>query len=317
MGNRPKIYFAFCTASVLVLASIGAAQRDPDKQKVRTVSIPISIYTKSELEQAQTEEMLQIDRLIVKENNQEQTILSIRSRADVPISLAILIQDDLSSDFNLHIRDIARFVQNLPRGSRVMVGYMSGGSLNVRQRFTEDLTKAAKSFRVVFGSPSAAPRSPYDGVSEALDRFDALPTGRRAILLVSNGLDLSSGISGSSPGQSLPLQSAILKAQRKSVAVFSIYASTTTGNSFTSTGVMNGQGSLESLADETGGRAFITGTITPLNFEPILKQLNLLISRQFLLSYLSENMKKGYYKVSVTSTNPEVKIEHPRGYYYR
>jgi hypothetical protein len=42
-----------------------------------------------------------------------------------------------------------------------------------------------------------------------------------------------------------------------------------------------------------------------------------LIGRQFLLSYATENMKKGYYKVEVKSTNPEVKIEHPKGYYHR
>jgi VWFA-related protein len=262
------------------------------------------------------DEFLQVDRLIVKENNEEQTILSIRGRVDVPISLAILIQDDLTSDFNLQIRDIARFVQNLPHGSRVMVAYLSAGSLDVRQRFTEDLSRAAKSFRVVFGDAGVAPRSPYDGVSEALDKFDALPAGRRAIMLVSNGLDLSAGLSSSSPGQSITLQSAILKAQRKSVAIFPVYAATA-GNSSASIGLMNGQGSLAALADETGGRAFISGSITPINFEPILKQLSLLIARQFLLSYLSGNMKKGYYKVNVTSTNPEVKIEHPKGYYYR
>src|SRR5215213_5902930 len=302
MRNRLAIHLAFCTASVFLFTSSASGQRDPDKQRVRTVSIPVSIYTKAELEQGKTEELLQIDRLIVKENNVEQTILSIRSSADVPISLAILVQDDLSSDFNLHIREIARFVQSLPRGSRVMVAYFRGGSLDIRQRFTEDLAKAAKSFRVVFSDPSVAPRTPYDGVSDALNRFDALPAGRRAILLISNGLDLSSWFSGSSPGQSMPLQSAILKAQRKSVAVFSIYASTA-GNYGSSFGAMNGQGSLSVLADETGGRSFFSGTITPINFEPILKQLNLLISRQFLLSYLSENMKRGYYKVSVTSTN--------------
>jgi VWFA-related protein len=299
-----------------MLALPTVAQKDPDKQRVRTVSIPISIYTKTELEQGQTEEMLSVDRLIVRENNVEQTILSIRSRTDVPLSLAILIQDDLSSDFNLHLRDISKFVQALPRGSRVMVAYIGGGALNIRQRFTEDLNKAANSFRIVFSSPSSAPRSPYDGLSEALDKFEALPAGRRAILLVSNGLDLSNGIASSSPGQSLALQQTILKAQRKNVAVYSIYATTseTVNASF---GVMNGQASLTALADETGGRAFIYGTITPINFQPILKQLDLLVGRQFLLSYLSENMKKGYYKVSVTSTNPEVKIEHPKGYYYR
>ena len=316
MANPLGKLSAACTLLILLFTSFAAAQRDTDKQRVRTVSIPISIYTKEELEQAHAEEMLQVDRLIVKENNQEQTILSIRSRTDVPLSLAILIQDDLSSDLNLKIRDIARFVQTLPQGSRVMVAYLNGGSLNIRQRFTEDLTKAAQSFRIIFGSPSAAPRSPYDGVSETLDKFDALPAGRRAIILISDGLDLSNGISGSTPGQSLALQKAILKAQRKSVAVFPIYAQRS-GNTNVSFGLLNGQGSLAALADETGGRAFISGSITPINFEPILRQLNLLVGRQFLLSYLSENMKKGYYKVNVSSTNPEVKIEHPKGYYYR
>ena len=307
---------AVCALLVLMIVPHAFGQKDMDKQRVRTVSIPISIYTKDELAQAQAEEMLQVDRLIVRENNVEQTILSIRSRIDVPLSLAILIQDDLSSDINLKLRDISRFVQNLPQGSRVMVAYLSGGALSVRQRFTEDLAKAAGSFRIVFGDPSAAPRSPYDGVSETLDKFDALPVGRRAILLISDGLDLSSGIIGSSPSQSLALQKAILKAQRKSVAIFPVYASRSGGTNV-SFGLMNGQASLASLADETGGRAFVNGSITPIDFEPILKQLNLLVARQFLLSYLSQNMKKGYYKVNVTSTNPEVKIEHPKGYYYR
>jgi VWFA-related protein len=310
------ILSAVCALLIFALAPLALGQKDPDKQRVRTVSIPVSIYTKEELKQAQAEEMLQIDRLIVRENNEEQTILSIRSRVDVPLSLAILLQDDLSSDLNLKIRDLAQFVQNLPQGSRVMIAYLNGGSLDIRQRFTEDLSKAARSFRIIFGSPSAAPRSPYDGVSETLDKFDALPAGRRAILLISDGLDLSNGISASSPSQSLALQKAILKAQRKSVAIYPVYAQRS-GNTNVSFGLMNGQASLASIADETGGRSFIGGTITPINFEPIMKQLNLLFGRQFLLSYLSGNMKKGYYKVNVTSTNREVKIEHPKGYYYR
>lgn len=307
------------TAAALVagFSHVAIAQKADDKQRVRTVSIPISIYTKSELEQGQADELLQVERLWVKENGVEQEILSIRSRNDVPLSLAVLIQDDLTSDFNLQLKDLAEFIVGLPRGSRVMVAYLRGGSLDVRQRFTEDLVKASKSFRVVFSDPSTAPRSPYDGVSDTLDRFEALPAGRRAILLISNGLDLSNGISSSSPSSSQSLQSAILKAQRRSVAVFSIFAATTTGNPAGSVALSNGQGSLSVLADETGGRTFGSGSFTPINFQPFLRQLNVLMGRQFLLSYLTTNMKRGYYKVEVKSTNPEVKIEHPRGYYYR
>jgi len=81
--------------------------------------------------------------------------------------------------------------------------------------------------------------------------------------------------------------------------------------------ILNGQGSLEKLSDETGGRAFAQGTIAPISFTPFFRELNILLSRQFLLSYLSTHMKRGYHKVEVLSTNPEIKIEHPKGYYYR
>lgn len=301
---------------LLFSAPFAYAQPESQKQNVRTVSIPISIFTKDELDKGQTEELLQIDRLIVTENQKEQTLLSIRSRTEAPLSLAIIIQDDLTSDINLQLKDLARFVETLPKDTRVLIGYMRSGSLEVRQKFTNDLEKASKRFRIVSGSPYSAPRSPYDSVSDALDRFDALPTGRRAILMISNGLDLSNGESGASPGLSSDLQAAVRKAQRKNVAVYAIYGNTDSQASI-NLGVLNGQASLAAIADETGGRLFTAGSSTPINFEPFLKQLNVLFGRQFLLTYLSENMKKGYYKVEVKSTNPVVKIEHPKGYFYR
>ena len=189
--------------------------------------------------------------------------------------------------------------------------------MQVRQKFTSDLDKAADSLRIVVGSASAAPRSPYDGVIDALKRFDGLPTGRRAILLVSDGLDTSNGFSGSSPGQSNDLDRAILQAQRRSVAIYSFYSSAT----YTETGnhilVNNGQGSLNRISRATGGRAFFQGTFTPVSYAPFFKDLSMALNRQFALTYLSTHMKKGYHKVEVLSTNPEVKIEHPKGYYYR
>ena len=54
-----------------------------------------------------------------------------------------------------------------------------------------------------------------------------------------------------------------------------------------------------------------------MSFEPFFKDMSLLLSRQFALTYLSTHMKKGYHKLEITSTNPEVKIEHPKGYFYR
>lgn len=303
-----------------ILAPLFAAaqpENDRQKQKVRTVSIPISIFTKEELREGQMSEFVQADRLIVREDNEEQTILSIRSVTDAPLSLAVLIQEDLSSNFNLQMRDLAEFIKGLPRGSRVMVAYLRGGSLQVRQKFTDDLEAAARALRIVSSTATAAPRNPFDSVVDALDRFDALPAGRRAVLLVSDGLDVSNGVASSSPGQSIDLDRAILRAQRRSVAVFSFYSPASLTENGNSMLVLNGQGSLQRLSDETGGRAFFQGSLAPISFLPFFKDLRILLNRQFLLTYLSTHMKKGYHRVEVVSTNPEVKIEHPKGYYYR
>jgi VWFA-related protein len=292
-------------------------KRGDNKQKVRTVTIPISIFTKKELKDNQAEEFVQADRLIVKEDREEQTILSIRSVTNTPLALAVLIQEDLTSNFNLQIKDIADFIRNLPRGSRVMVGYLRGGSMEIRQKFTDDLEKAAKSLRIISSSSALAPRSPFDGVSDVMKRFDALPNGRRAILLVSDGLDTSNGVDSSFPSQSIDLDNAILKAQKRGVAVYSFYSPTALTENNNSRLVLNGQGSLQKLSDETGGRAFFQGTIAPISFDPFFSDLSILLNRQFALTYLSTRMKKGYHKIEVFSTNPEVKIEHPKGYYYR
>ncbi len=314
---RRKVVALLLGYALLVSPVLAQVENERQKQKVRTVSIPISIYTKEELRDDQASEYIQADRLIVREDREEQSILSIRSVTDAPLALAILVQEDLVSNFNLQIKDIAEFVRNLPRGSRVMVAYLRAGTMQVRQKFTDDLDLAANAFRIVSSSSTAGPRNPYDGVIDTLNRFDARPAGRRAILLVSDGLDVSHGVESSTPGQSIDLDRAILRAQRRSVAVFSFYTPTGVTENGNSRLVMNGQGSLQKISDETGGRAFFQGSIAPISFLPFFKDLRILLNRQFLLSYLSTHMNKGYHRIEVTSTNPTVKIEHPKGYYYK
>lgn len=318
-GSTMRPFFSITAVLFCLLLSpvFVNAQKPKEKQKVRTVSIPISIYTKQELREGRLEEFLQVDQLKVLENKEEQTILSIRSITDAPLALAILIQDDLSPSFNLQLGDIASFIRKLPQGSKVMVAYLRAGTIQIRQKFTNNLEQAAKSLRIVTSSSATSPRNPYDGVIEAMERFDALPAGRRAILLISDGLDLSQGVADASPSQSIDLDRAIQRAQRKSISIFSFYSPTIFTENRNSRLVLFGQGSLQKLSDETGGRAFFQGSIAPVSFQPFFRDLSLLLNRQFLLTYLTQNLKRGYYKVEVLSTNPEVKIEHPKGYYYR
>jgi len=252
--------------------------------------------------------------LAVREDGEPQTILSVRAMGtNSPINLIMLIQDDVVPSIGLEMKSLAAFIRRLPRGSRVSVGYLRTGSLQVHQKFTADLEKVAKSLRVPIGVASVAPYNPYVEVIEALKRFDAQPAGRRAILVVSDGLDVSHGVESSSPTESLDLQRAITEAQRRSVAVYSFYAptalTTTDGNL-----IANGQSSLQKLSDETGGRAFFQGLGVPTSFDPFIKGLNAALDRQIALTYLSTHLNKGFHRVKITSSTPGVEVNYPAGY---
>jgi hypothetical protein len=162
--NRLKLLSILLLTLTFSVSTVAQRQSEngQQKQQVRTVTIPISIFTKKELRENQAEELVQAGNIIVKENGDEQVILSIRSVTNAPLALAVLIQDDLSSNANLQLKDIANFIRSLPRGSRVMVAYLRGGTFQIRQKFTEDLEKAAKSLRIVVSSSAVAPSSPYE-----------------------------------------------------------------------------------------------------------------------------------------------------------
>ncbi|HMS40772.1 MAG TPA: hypothetical protein PKE69_11130 [Pyrinomonadaceae bacterium] len=302
---------------IVIFSAFAAAGFSQEKKpKVRTVTIPISIKSDKPKKEQQSEEFVEAGEIIVKEDGNEQQILSIKSVSNTPLSLAILIQDDLTSNFNLQLDKIADFIRQLPKGSRVMIGYLRGGNLQTRQKFTEDLEKSAKSLRIVVGR-GAVSGNPFSAVESALGKFDALPAGRRAILLISDGLDVTNGTDFASTTQSIELDRAILKSQRKSIAVYSFWNAATNTESGNSILISGGQGALSRISEETGGRAFFQGNISPISFEPFFKDLTNSLNRQFAITYLSTNMKKGFHKVQVLSTNEEVKIEHPKGYYYR
>ncbi len=281
---------------------------------VRSVTIPITIRHRGS--DAAQRELQQVGELSVREDGDEQRILSIRAYGtETPISVAILIQDDVVTSISNEIKPLGEFIRRLPRGSRVMVGYIRSGSLQIRQRFTADLNRAAEALRVPAGFASAAPYNPYVEIVEGLRRFEAMPKGRRAMLVVSDGVDTSRGFDSSSPTQSIDLQRAIKEAQRQGVAVYSFYAPTVTTNSLNSRSLIsNGQGSLELLADDTGGRAFFQGTGAPVSFDPYLKELAGTFTRQIALTYLSTHPKKGFHRIEVKSGRKDVEIEHPSGY---
>lgn len=279
---------------------------------VKTVTIPITIRERGKRPE---QEIMPVGDFIVHEDGDVQRVLSVRSISNAPLSVAILIQDDVVPTIGNEIKAMKEFIGRLPRGSRVMIGYIRSGSLQVRQKFTTDLERATNALRIPIGSASAAPFNPYIEIREGLKRFEALPAGRRAMLVVSDGLDISRGVDSSPPGQSIDLERAIREAQRNSVAIYSFYVPTVTLEaSRNQLLISNALGSLQKLSEETGGRAFFQGTGAPVSFDPFLRELGVSFARQMAITYLSTHPKKGYHRIEVKTEMPNIEIDHPAGY---
>ena len=210
------------------------------------------------------------------DENEQRTLQTIE-----PLDLAVLIQDDLVPQVGNELGVTRDFIRSLPQGSRVMVGYITAGSLQVRQPFTNDLNKAAKSLRIPLGSTSSAPFNPYVEVIEALRKFERDGGNAKASLLISDGLDTSRGFDSTAAGHTVDIERSIKEANKRGVSVFSFYAPSVGLTSRNRIAASYGQSSLNRLSNETGGRAFFQGTSGFVTFDSYFTRLRETLNRQY------------------------------------
>jgi hypothetical protein len=212
-------------------------------------------------------------------NNKDDEQRSLQTIA--PLNLAVLIQDDLVPQVGNELGVTRDFIRSLPQGSRVMVGYITSGSLQVRQPFTTDLDRAARSLRIPIGSTTASPFNPYVEVIQAMKKFESGWSNANAVLLISDGLDTSRGFDSTAAGNTLDIHRAISEANKRRIAVFSFYAPSVGLTSRSRLAASYGQSSLNRLANETGGRAFFQGTTGFVTFDSYFDRFRETLNRQY------------------------------------
>ena len=204
-----------------------------------------------------------------------------KERVRVPLNIAILIQDDLTSQVGNELGVTREFIRSLPTGSKVLVGYITSGTLQVRQPFTTDLNHAANSLRIPVASTAVSPYNPYVEVLEALRKFDKNWKGPNAVLLISDGLDTSRGFDADSAGYTIDIDRAITEANRRDVAIYSFYAPSVGLTSRSRLAASYGQSSLNRVSHDTGGRAFFQGTSGFVTFDSYFNRLRAELNRQY------------------------------------
>jgi hypothetical protein len=198
-----------------------------------------------------------------------------------PLNIAILIQDDLVSQVGNELGVTREFIRSLPHGSRVMVGYITTGTLQVRQPFTTDLEQAAKSLRIPTAARGSSAFNPYVEVLEALRKFESDWSGANAVLLISDGLDTSRGFDSTAAGHTLDIERTISEANKRRVSIFSFYAPSVGLTSHSHLAASYGQSSLNRVSNETGGKAFFQGATGFVTFDSYFARLRETLNRQY------------------------------------
>ena len=202
------------------------------------------------------------------------------------LELFLLLDDASGTSLGSQLEDLRKFINAQPATTKIGVGYMRDGTVNVVQELTDDHNRAAKGLRLPIGI-AGVNASPYFSVSDLIKRWPEAPV-RREILMISDGIDRYGPGGASDPY----VDEAVEQAQRAGIIIFSIYTPGAGHFGHTFWRINWGQNYLSQLSDETGGESYYLGSEAPVSFSPYLDDLGRRLLHQYLLTFLAKPVKK-------------------------
>lgn len=243
-------------------------------------------------------------------NRHEAPITAVNLVPPGGAQVAILIDDGLRGSFGLQLKDIQDFIEHLPAGTKLLVGYMENGTVRSEGGFQAVNPATASQLRVPMSTPGIS-ASPYFCLSDFVKHWPSSEPGARIVLMITNGVDPYNGRPSMLNQDSPYVQTAQEDAERAGVAVYSIYFPDS-GMRF---GSFSGQSYLQQVAEATGGQSFYQGSIPPVSLAPYLNQFRRDIMESYTVSFMANaTNEKGNTLTSIklTTTQPGMKIYAPQ-----
>jgi hypothetical protein len=220
--------------------------------------------------------------------------------------LAVLIDDSLDSNVASQWGDLRAFLTSQPDTTYISVSYSRNGTAQVAQDFTVNHELAVKALRLPLGNGGAF-SSPYLALLDLMKRWPS-SGDRHSILIISSGVDYLRGNFPTSPD----LTSAIERAQKQNINIWSIYAPDAGHRARGFFLTSQAQSSLSQLSDETGAESYYLGNGIPVTFKPYLDEISTHLSNQYLLTFNGSGGAKGRFeRVRVTTELPNLEFLVP------
>ena len=229
------------------------------------------------------------------------------------LELMILI-DGGARNLGRQFEDIKQFIQIQGPDTKVAVGYMQNGHVEMAVPFSADHKQVVNEVHLP-GGPST---NPYFTLSDLAPKWPSQdPKARREVVMLSDGVDPENP--RFDPDDPY-VQAAIKDCVRAGLLVYSIYWRNRPDgeNSLSAEG---GQSLLSELSQATGGNSYWTGTGNPVSFQPYFDDLMKRFSNQYALGLTGkldrkpsvETLKLKVEGLGLQVTAPQLIFVHPAG----
>jgi hypothetical protein len=226
------------------------------------------------------------------------------------LELYVLVDDCSSCEAGTKVDELHRFVASQPATTAVGVAYIQAGQLEIAEKPTRDHARAAAALNAPTGGP---PANPFVALADLIERWDREPTrdpqARRALLMISNGIDPAVGEGLLDPSADAAIQAA----ERSGVTIFAMYHPSADYATTDSAKIYAGQVQLAHVANESGGEAYLMGFGPLPTLAPFLADVADHLANQYRLEFLAnpESACGSFEDVMVKTKLPDIELLVP------
>jgi len=305
-------------------APVSTAPAQPEEELVTTLKRTVSLVDVVFIVKDKAGNLiphLGKDDCTVEEDKTPQTLKSFTAETHLPLTLGILLDTSGSQQRVLPLEQDAgsQFLERVIKAKDEAFIVSVDTNVDLLQDLTSStraltraLYKAEINSGVSFGSgpvPTGAdPRGTliYDAIYEASTGKLSGETGRKALILLSDGQD---------QGSSHKINEAIEAAQKSNVVVYVILIADVRG--YLDQGISyTGYSPMKKVTEETGGRLINVGN-NGKKLEAAFEQIEEELRTQYIATYTPTNAKQdgGFRKLSVECRGDGMKVQVRKGYY--
>jgi VWFA-related protein len=275
---------------------------------LKTAAEEVGVYFAATHHGKSVTDLTESDVEIEDDNQAPETIRGFRNESQLPLRLGLIIDtsESISDRFGFEQKAAVKFLQTVVTDkddSAFVIGV--NNSVRLVQDFTADQTQTERAVNLLAPGGGTALWDAVDFAAGKLAKLRETRPAARVLVVISDGKDNSSSVS---------LKQAIDRSLRGEIAIYTV---STRDLAEDTPGDMLGDRALKTLAELTGGAAFVPGSLHRLNGS--LADVEQVIRGRYLLSYKPAHFQHDgrYRKIAIKArkNGHEFTVYARQGYY--